>query len=90
VKANLLGPGLPASLGLAAMVFTACSASSPPTATPLTVTVEATAARSATAASAASGAAAEFDRLFIDMMVPHHEGAVEMAGIARSRVGTRS
>jgi uncharacterized protein (DUF305 family) len=30
--------------------------------------------------------AAEFDRLFIDMMVPHHEGAIEMAGIARSRV----
>jgi uncharacterized protein (DUF305 family) len=29
--------------------------------------------------------AAEFDQLFIDMMVPHHEGAVEMAKIAQQR-----
>ena len=30
-------------------------------------------------------AAAPFDRQFIDMMVPHHEGAVEMAKIAQQR-----
>ena len=29
--------------------------------------------------------AAPFDRQFIDMMVPHHEGAVEMAKIAQQR-----
>lgn len=29
--------------------------------------------------------AAEFDQQFIDMMVPHHEGAVEMAKVAQQR-----
>lgn len=28
---------------------------------------------------------AEFDQMFIDMMVPHHQGAVEMARIAQER-----
>ena len=32
-----------------------------------------------------SGDRAAFDRQFIDMMVPHHQGAVEMAKIARQR-----
>jgi uncharacterized protein (DUF305 family) len=36
-------------------------------------------------AAAPPGAQAEFDQLFIDMMVPHHEGAVEMALIAQAR-----
>jgi uncharacterized protein (DUF305 family) len=30
-------------------------------------------------------AQAEFDQLFIDMMVPHHQGAVELARIAQDR-----
>jgi uncharacterized protein (DUF305 family) len=30
-------------------------------------------------------AASDFDQLFIDMMVPHHEGALGMARIARQR-----
>lgn len=30
-------------------------------------------------------AEAEFDQMFIDMMVPHHQGAVEMARIAQER-----
>jgi uncharacterized protein (DUF305 family) len=33
----------------------------------------------------APGGTAEFDRAFIDMMVPHHQGAVEMAKIAQQR-----
>jgi uncharacterized protein (DUF305 family) len=32
-----------------------------------------------------SATSAEFDRLFIDMMVPHHEGALEMAAVAQGR-----
>lgn len=36
-------------------------------------------------ACAGSTAGTEFDRQFIDMMVPHHEGAVAMAEVARSR-----
>jgi uncharacterized protein (DUF305 family) len=34
---------------------------------------------------AGSPAAASFDQQFIDMMVPHHQGAVEMARIAQQR-----
>ena len=34
---------------------------------------------------ATARAQAEFDQLFIDMMVPHHQGAVEMALIAQAR-----
>jgi uncharacterized protein (DUF305 family) len=34
---------------------------------------------------APTAAQAEFDQLFIDMMVPHHQGAVEMARIAQAR-----
>ena len=36
-------------------------------------------------AACAQGAAAPFDQQFIDMMVPHHQGAVEMAKIAQQR-----
>jgi uncharacterized protein (DUF305 family) len=36
-------------------------------------------------AGGAGGADAPFDRQFIDMMVPHHQGAVEMAKIAQQR-----
>jgi uncharacterized protein (DUF305 family) len=32
-----------------------------------------------------TGGSGDFDRQFIDMMVPHHEGAVEMAKIAQQR-----
>jgi uncharacterized protein (DUF305 family) len=31
-----------------------------------------------------AAAGAEFDRLFLDMMIRHHEGAVQMAGILRA------
>src|SRR5262244_1956442 len=31
------------------------------------------------------GGAAPFDQQFVDMMVPHHQGAVEMAKIAQQR-----
>jgi uncharacterized protein (DUF305 family) len=34
---------------------------------------------------APTSAQAEFDQLFIDMMVPHHQGAVEMALVAQAR-----
>ena len=37
------------------------------------------------APSAAAGAGVPFDRQFIDMMVPHHQGATQMAGIALTR-----
>ena len=35
--------------------------------------------------SSSSGSGRNFDRQFIDMMVPHHEAAVEMAKIAQQR-----
>ncbi len=40
---------------------------------------------SAVLLAACGGQVAPFDRQFIDMMVPHHEGAVEMAKIAQQR-----
>jgi uncharacterized protein (DUF305 family) len=36
-------------------------------------------------AACARGGAAPFDQQFIDMMVPHHQGAVEMAKVAQQR-----
>jgi uncharacterized protein (DUF305 family) len=39
----------------------------------------------AACAGGGAGPAASFDQQFIDMMVPHHQGAVEMAQIARER-----
>ena len=41
--------------------------------------------RSSMPSTAASATSAPFDQQFIDMMVPHHEGAVEMARIAEQR-----
>ena len=38
-----------------------------------------------TAAHSSSPSAVPFDQQFIDMMVPHHQGAVEMARIAQTR-----
>jgi uncharacterized protein (DUF305 family) len=40
---------------------------------------------SAMSSTAASTKTAPFDQQFIDMMVPHHEGAIEMARIAEQR-----
>src|SRR5262245_7074093 len=39
----------------------------------------------ATACSARTGSGTAFDQQFIDMMVPHHQGAVEMALTAQER-----
>jgi uncharacterized protein (DUF305 family) len=44
-----------------------------------------TAACGASSLTGASTKAVSFDQQFIDMMVPHHEGAVEMARIAEQR-----
>ncbi|HEX2173182.1 MAG TPA: DUF305 domain-containing protein [Dehalococcoidia bacterium] len=41
--------------------------------------------RAASPAAGSPSAAGTFDRMFIDMMVPHHQGAVEMAKIAETR-----
>lgn len=79
-----------------AVVLTACAPAqpTPPTAAPTSVAAKPTAAAAPaapatiapTAATAARPAASvPFDQQFIDMMVPHHEGAVEMARIARER-----
>jgi uncharacterized protein (DUF305 family) len=64
-----LHPSLALSLCLAA-----CAGSPPPAAAP-----------TPPAAEAPKPDTAPFDRMFIDMMVPHHQGAVEMAHIALER-----
>lgn len=67
---------LPVVLMLALVVVAACSSSgaggSGPTATPLD-------------GSMAPSSGADLDRAFIDMMVPHHQAAIEMARIATER-----
>lgn len=62
---------------IAAMVLTACSStsSSPPGASD----------PSSTAPSMSAPVEADLDQAFIDMMVPHHQAAVEMAKIAQDR-----
>lgn len=73
---------------LGAVVLAACSPASspPPTARPAAPTAPPQVAATPVAPTpVAPGQAAEFDRLFIDMMVPHHEGAIEMARIAQQR-----
>ena len=51
----------------------------------IVVVVLITAACGASSMTGASAKATPFDQQFIDMMVPHHEGAVEMARIAEQR-----
>jgi uncharacterized protein (DUF305 family) len=58
-----------------------CSNAPPPTAAP--AAAPATAAPQPTTAAAAQAPA--FDQQFIDMMVPHHEGALAIARIAQER-----
>ena len=81
-------PQLARAMGLVlvAFVIPACTSTAPeqaPTALALTPTSAATLV--ATAAPAGQPALASFDQRFIDMMVPHHEGAVEMARVAEAR-----
>jgi uncharacterized protein (DUF305 family) len=54
-------------------------------AVPTPTTLAALATAIPAAATTAQAALPEFDRLFIDMMVPHHEGALAMARIALER-----
>lgn len=67
---------LPAVLMLTLVVVAACSSAGPgspgPTTTPLTGSME-------------PSSAADLDQAFIDMMVPHHQAAIEMARIAKER-----
>jgi uncharacterized protein (DUF305 family) len=49
------------------------------------LTGSASAVTSSTATGSLSAEAAGIDRQFIDMMVPHHESAVEMAKLAHER-----
>jgi uncharacterized protein (DUF305 family) len=71
---------------LALAVVAACAQGSGRTQTPSSAIASAAPTASAPAASApASVAASELDLAFIDMMVPHHEAAVEMARMAQDR-----
>lgn len=67
---------LAAVLMLTLVVAAACSSAGPgspgPTTTPLTGSME-------------PSSAADLDQAFIDMMVPHHQAAIEMARIAKER-----
>jgi uncharacterized protein (DUF305 family) len=69
-----VSPRLRFALLMAALLaLGGCAASSGPSAPP------------ASAARVGSAGAATFDREFIDMMVPHHEAAIEMAELAVAR-----
>jgi uncharacterized protein (DUF305 family) len=96
---KLMEVALPSALACLALAVAGCgpaAAPAPPTAAPAPPT-SAPAAKQApiatpvpppatpTAAAVATGSAVEFDRLFIDMMVPHHEAALEMARVAQER-----
>lgn len=65
---------------MAITVVSACSGGGTTSSAP-----GAPAATGTASASGGGGAATEVDRAFIDMMVPHHESAVEMATVATSR-----
>ena len=66
-------------------VVACTSAPSAPVATVAPPTPLPTPVLAPTAGSTAQPQALSFDQQFIDMMVPHHEGAVEMAHVAESR-----
>ena len=76
-------------LGSMLAVATGCSgsgaSSTPGSATSPALTGSASAVTSSTATGSLSAEAAGIDRQFIDMMVPHHESAVEMAKLAQER-----
>ena len=62
-----------------AMTLTACAGAAAPAGTP------SGAASLGTPASASQAGASAFDQAFIDMMVPHHQSATEMAELAQDR-----
>jgi uncharacterized protein (DUF305 family) len=82
-----------AGLGSIALLLAACGTAGPPPIAPTVSTgAQPTAPPAPTIAAAIAPPAAgsppinaDFDRTFIDMMVPHHQGALEMARIAQQR-----
>lgn len=72
-----------ALLGLP-LIFGACSSNSAASLAP-SGTPAPSAGIQSPSGGPASPAAGEIDRVFIDMMVPHHESAIEMAKLAKDR-----
>lgn len=68
-------------LALLAILFAACSPSANQTTTSTAQDMQ----QSTLSANVPQTGQGEFDELFINMMVPHHQGAVEMAKIALQR-----
>lgn len=72
-------PKIVAALGALVLTLAACSGTGVSPSSP------GGAQSAAPSDAAASGEVATFDQQFIDMMVPHHQAAVEMAKVARER-----
>lgn len=73
-----------ALIAFVALVMAGCTAIQPATTQPV-ATPEATASPAGATTTDDSAMNAEFDRMFIDMMVPHHQSASAMAQIALDR-----
>ncbi|MDQ3553420.1 MAG: DUF305 domain-containing protein [Chloroflexota bacterium] len=66
-------------VGALVLALTACAGATGPSGTPPV------APEPSTPAGASQGVASAFDQAFIDMMVPHHQSATEMAELAQER-----